>query len=852
MAVWSSAFSWLPTRYVLVVQAYQESQDIANNRSLVRYQAWVEKVSGSGYFTSSGGASGSGNPGSFGDWGSYDFTSYSTLWLMNTTFWVNHNADGTGSVSIYGNAYDPNNLGSADIGSNTLTLTTIPRATVPEFARSAGTVTLSIANPCVVTKAGHGYATGQKVFLSTTGSLPTGLAADTPYYVINVNANTLRLATSAANAAAGTAIATTGSQSGTHTLWTPIVAPSTLDAGSSCRVILPRAAAGFTHNLTYSFGALTAQTSGLSPANGAGTSSAFTPPLTLLNQIPNSASGVLTLTAETRNGATVIGTREATVTLAAPASAVPTIGSLTISEGETSPDVAVLIGAFVQGVSKLAVTINGAAGVYGSSIVSYQFAIQGQSGSTVNAQSGVIPNPVATAGAVTVTARVTDTRGRQSNFSGTVVNVLAYTPPSIASLAINRYNLAIPAIDPEHGTDLSIALTAAVQSLIQGSQKNQIYVKIESRPSTGGAWQVHSNPGGYPGTGLSVSSAFIVPSGGARPPFSITSRYEIRVTVSDKLTRSAVLIRVLPTGALLVDYNGNDGVGIGKYHENGMLDVAGDIYAPGVYQGGFKVVDLSMLATTAAAGIVELATDAETIAGTRDDLAVTPEGLAAALAGMQGYRFRETRYYTANDTFQKASYPWLRAIRVRLVGGGGGGGGAAATSSSYFSIGTGGGGGGYAEAFITNIAGLASSVTVARGAGGTAPSGGGGGAGGTSSFGSLVSATGGGGGSVKPNSPYSPYVVAGAGGTGTAGDLLINGSGGTTGAGSNTLGSSGSGGSSQLGGGAHGVGSGSTGESGVAGGNYGGGGSGAMNSSNVGARPGGVGAPGIVIVEMYE
>lgn len=84
---------------------------------------------------------------------------------------------------------------------------------------SQGTFTVTIASPGVVTKSSHGLATGDSVFLTTTGALPTGLAANTRYWVIKVDANTFRLATSLANALAGTAINTTGSQSGTHTFW---------------------------------------------------------------------------------------------------------------------------------------------------------------------------------------------------------------------------------------------------------------------------------------------------------------------------------------------------------------------------------------------------------------------------------------------------------------------------------------------------------------------------------------------------------------------------------------------------------------------------------------------------------
>ena len=82
---------------------------------------------------------------------------------------------------------------------------------------TVGTFTVTIASPGVFTLTSHGMATGDGVYLTTTGALPTGLTANTRYWVIKVDANTFNLATSLANALTGTAINTSGSQSGTHT-----------------------------------------------------------------------------------------------------------------------------------------------------------------------------------------------------------------------------------------------------------------------------------------------------------------------------------------------------------------------------------------------------------------------------------------------------------------------------------------------------------------------------------------------------------------------------------------------------------------------------------------------------------
>lgn len=88
------------------------------------------------------------------------------------------------------------------------------------------TVTISIATPGVVSWTGHGLITGQKIIFTTDGALPTGITAGTAYYVINVDADTFRIATSLSNAAAGTAINTSGSQSGTHTATAATIAAS--------------------------------------------------------------------------------------------------------------------------------------------------------------------------------------------------------------------------------------------------------------------------------------------------------------------------------------------------------------------------------------------------------------------------------------------------------------------------------------------------------------------------------------------------------------------------------------------------------------------------------------------------
>lgn len=90
---------------------------------------------------------------------------------------------------------------------------------------TTSTVTITIASPAVITWTAHGFSgTAPRfdlcpVVFTTSGALPTGITAATPYYIIpsTITANTFEVATSVINAIAGTPVNTSGTQSGTQT-----------------------------------------------------------------------------------------------------------------------------------------------------------------------------------------------------------------------------------------------------------------------------------------------------------------------------------------------------------------------------------------------------------------------------------------------------------------------------------------------------------------------------------------------------------------------------------------------------------------------------------------------------------
>lgn len=84
---------------------------------------------------------------------------------------------------------------------------------------STATVTITIAAPGVITDTAHPFVGACPVVYTTSSALPTGITSGTTYWVVpsSITTNTYQIATTVANALAGTSITTSGSQAGTQT-----------------------------------------------------------------------------------------------------------------------------------------------------------------------------------------------------------------------------------------------------------------------------------------------------------------------------------------------------------------------------------------------------------------------------------------------------------------------------------------------------------------------------------------------------------------------------------------------------------------------------------------------------------
>src|SRR5690606_6882516 len=339
----------------------------------------------------------------------------------------------------------------------------------------------------------------------------------------------------------------------------PSVNYSSRAMGSAITISTNRKSTSFTHTLTYKFG----NASGTIATN-VGASYAWTIPMSLANQIPNSTSGTCTITCVTYSGGTRVGSSSVTFKATVPSSVKPSFDTITHSEYVSN--VATKIGSYVKDLSRLSLAISGSQGAYSSTIKSYKITFNGKTYNSRTATTSVITS----SGNLTITGTITDSRGRSASKSVTV-NVLNYAPPKINSFGVSRIN---PDGTPnDMGVGANISWSGSFTSL---NNKNITSVTIKSRPRGSSSWStIHSYNAGAGGSIPAQNDIFTT--------YSELQSFEFRIEVKDQFN-TTVALAVLPTGLVTMSW-GKAGVGVGKVWERGALDVQGDFFLNNVPQG---------------------------------------------------------------------------------------------------------------------------------------------------------------------------------------------------------------------------------------------------------------------------
>lgn len=322
----------------------------------------------------------------------------------------------------------------------------------------------------------------------------------------------------------------------------PSLSASTVEMGKSVTINTPAVNSAYRHTLRYAFGSASGTI-----ATGIASSVSWTPPVSLANQIPSATAGSGTIYCDTYSGSTLLGTKSVSITLTVPGSVVPSAGTLSGTLAEDTSGT----GLYVKGMGKAKLTLSGASGAYGSSITSYTITGGGWTATNGALTTGTL----ASAGNITFTATVTDSRGRKASTTRTI-SVIDYTKPGVAVCDV--YRCDADGNRKKAGTYFAVEINASYSAITGNTLSITARYKKQSESSYGTAMNVTNN-------GKTVIG------GGS---IGASTTYDVLVTVADKYN-SLLIQRTLSTKSVLQSFKRSAGAAIGKVAElANWLDVA--------------------------------------------------------------------------------------------------------------------------------------------------------------------------------------------------------------------------------------------------------------------------------------
>lgn len=285
---------------------------------------------------------------------------------------------------------------------------------------------------------------------------------------------------------------------------------------------------------------------------------------TLLNRMSKSTTRSYTLRVSTRSGNNGgwIGsavTRNATATVHADVK--PTVSAVTLSQTGNPVSTHTL-----QGFSKIKASFTRSAG-YGATISSSSIQVRRRSGGadsqTINSNSGTTSKAVSLHGVYEARGTARDSRGRTTHTAWATITVTPYRAPTITDFSAVRNG----------STPTTVNLSRATTHTVLGTSNHLTYT-IQRRQGTGAWTDVNTGATGSITTSGATGSATSTGN-------SVTQSYDFRLVVTDKLGRRAESLQSVSTQRVVLDIHKNEGVGIGKIHEQGVLDVDGSAHFKG-------------------------------------------------------------------------------------------------------------------------------------------------------------------------------------------------------------------------------------------------------------------------------
>ena len=371
---------------------------------------------------------------------------------------------------------------------------------------------------------------------------------------------------------------------------------TSLEAGGSLTVNIARLSSGYTHKVTLKLGTRSMTQTGVA------TQAVFDLPLDWCDQLPNADQGQGSVTVETFGSGGSLGANTANFVLKVPASVVPAIGSLTAAllDGaalreaarptkpedsaealrraipSTGEGLGWANGLYVQGHSRCRLTAGGVAGAYGSTVTSVVISGDGGSGSGT-IREGVSPTKpedsaqaipqgctrdaasavgqavswdthvLRTAGNVTFTATVTDSRGRTAKKTVTIT-VTPYAPVAITGRVAARCQA--DGTEDRSGTSIKAGVSYTMTAIGDNAATVRVHWRTGGGPWTEVPdWPAHSG-----------AEQVILADAAA-----LDSAYEVRFTVTDALSTAEQIGAVSVAEAFMVWSKKHKALGLGCY-----------------------------------------------------------------------------------------------------------------------------------------------------------------------------------------------------------------------------------------------------------------------------------------------